>query len=59
MMLVEAGLAMAFDVKKTKAWELFFKDGEKQSVVLTPAMLGDVLKDRIHAGGVRFSDVEL
>ena len=58
MMLVEAGLTMAHDVKKTKAWDLFFKNGEKESVVLTPALLGDVLKDRINAGGVHFSDVE-
>lgn len=59
MMLVEAGLTLAHDVKKTKAWELFFKNGERQSVVLTPAMLGDILKDRVHAGGVHFSEVEL
>ncbi len=55
MMLVESGLTLAQDVTKTELWKIFFGQGEKQSVVVTPALLGETLKDRLERGGLHFT----
>lgn len=54
MMLVETGLTLANEVEKTEAWKIFYAQGEDQSVVITPALIGSVLKDKLERGGVQF-----
>ena len=55
MMLVESGLTLAQDVTKTEVWKIFFGQGENQSVVVTPSLLGDTLNDRLERGGLHFT----
>jgi hypothetical protein len=54
MMSVEAGLSLLQDVEKSEIWKLFFSNGEKQSVVVTPGLLGNKLKERLDKGGLLF-----
>lgn len=54
MMIVESGLTLAKDVEDTEVWKRFFKEGENQSVVVTPALLGEKLKERLERGGYHF-----
>jgi len=55
MMLVETGLTLANEVENTKSWEIFFAHGEKQSVVVTPSLLGEILKERLERGGMNIT----
>ena len=55
MMLIESGLTLAQDVKKTELWKIFFGQGEKQSVVVTPSLLGETLRDKLERGGIHFT----
>jgi hypothetical protein len=55
MMLVETGLTLANEVEKTKLWEMFFAHGEKQSVVVTPSLLGETHKERLERGGLNIT----
>jgi hypothetical protein len=55
MMLVESGLLLAKEVEETEAWALFYSKGENQSVVVTPALLGEVLQRRLENGGLHFT----
>ena len=54
-MCVEAGLLLAFQVEETDVWKLFFAKGETRSVVVTPALLGEPLKERLERGGMHFN----
>jgi hypothetical protein len=54
MMLVETGLTLANEAEKTEAWKTFYAQEENQSVVVTPALLGSILKDKLEKGGVHF-----
>jgi short subunit dehydrogenase-like uncharacterized protein len=55
MMLIESGLTLAQDVEKTEISKIFFGQGENQSVVVTPALLGETLRDRLERGGIHFT----
>lgn len=55
MMLVESGLLLAKEVEETEAWAIFFSNGENQSVVVTPALLGEALQRRLENGGLHFT----
>jgi len=55
MMLVESGLVLAKEVEKTEAWRLYFSNGESQSAVLTPGLLGEILERRLENGGLHFA----
>lgn len=55
MMLVETGLILANDVERTELWKIFFRRGEKQVVVVTPSLLGEILKDKLEAGGLNIT----
>ena len=54
MMLVEAGLVLVRELKETPVWSIF-NEIERQSVVVTPALLGDHLRDRLESGGLHFT----
>jgi hypothetical protein len=54
MMAVESGLTLARDIEDTEVWKRFFSQGETQSVVVTPALLGEKLKERLEGGGYHF-----
>jgi len=55
MMVVESGLTLAYDVEKTEIWKLFFSKGQKQTVLLTPSLMGELLRERLEKGGLQFS----
>ena len=55
MMVVESGLTLVKDVENTEVWKRFFGNGENQSVVVTPALLGNKLKERLERGGYHFA----
>ena len=55
MMLVESGLTLAQDVMNTELWNIFFANGEKQSVVVTPSLLGETLMEKLERGGLNFT----
>jgi hypothetical protein len=46
---------VAYDVEKTEVWKRFFEDGEKKVVCATPALLGEVFRDRLDKGGLHFT----
>lgn len=54
MMLVETGLTLV-DVEGTRVWNKYFSHGEKQTVVGTPALLGEQLKERLEKGELYFT----
>lgn len=55
MMLVEAAMTLAYDVEKTEVWKRFFENGENKVVLATPALLGEVFRDRLDKGGLHFT----
>jgi hypothetical protein len=55
MMVVESGLTLAKEVEDTEVWKMFFSQGENQSVVVTPALMGEKLKERLEGGGYHFA----
>jgi len=55
MMCVESALTLAFELEKTVVSEKFFGHGEKKSVVVTSAMMGEALRERLGRGGLHFT----
>ena len=55
MMLVESGLLLAKEVENTEVWKMFYSNGENQSVVVTPGLLGERLQRRLENGGLSFT----
>ena len=55
MMLVETGLILVSGIEGTEVWNKYFSHGEKQTVVVTPALLGETLKERLEKGEVYFT----
>lgn len=55
MMLVESGLLLAKEVENTEVWKMFYSNGENQSVVVTPGLLGERLQRRLESGGLNFT----
>ena len=53
-MLVETGLTLASDVEGTEVWDRYFSHGEKQTVVVTPSLLAEKLKERLEKGEMYF-----
>ena len=55
MMSVESAMTLVYDIEKTEVWKRFFEHGEKQVVLATPALLDEVLRDRLERGGLHFT----
>ena len=51
MMVVESGLTLAQDVENTEIWAL----SKGKTLVLTPALMGETLRERLEKGGLHFS----
>ena len=55
MMVVESGLILANDIENTEMWKSFFNEGQKQTVLLTPSLMGESLRESLEKGGLHFS----
>jgi hypothetical protein len=55
MMVVESGLTLAHDLEKTEIGKLFFNKVQNQTVLLTPSLMGESLRERLEKGGLHFS----
>ena len=51
MMVVESGLTLAYDVEKTEISKYL----KNQTVLLTPSLMGETLKERLEKGGLHFN----
>ena len=51
MMVVESGLTLATEIEKTEIGNLL----KERSLLLTPSLMGETLRDRLEKGGLHFS----